>query len=276
MASASTFLICGCKDDNQRTFSAEAQMMDLSVPQNTLKIRDKYDLVVIGGGSAGVSCALEANKLGLSVALVNYVKPSQHGNKWGLGGTCLNVGCIPKFFYHEAANMRRDSKLRKAFGFLGEEKETLVNWTMLSNSVSNYIKSESYRLGILLRTNKIKVFNKYAKFLNENEVALFKYHHEEDGEVKGVLKADNFLIATGERPVTEIEGYEGLWKALSTDDLFRVKKRPKKVLILGGGFSALEVASFMRGLGVDTTCYNRSKFIKSKGKLTVRRGSRIG
>ena len=60
---------------------------------------------MIGGGTGGISCAVEASKLGLSTALFNYVEPSPQGTTWGLGGTCANVGCIPKKLFHRAAHL---------------------------------------------------------------------------------------------------------------------------------------------------------------------------
>lgn len=60
-----------------------------------------YDLVVIGGGSGGLACAKEAARLGQRVACLDFVKPSGMGSKWGLGGTCVNVGCIPKKLMHQ-------------------------------------------------------------------------------------------------------------------------------------------------------------------------------
>ena len=62
-----------------------------------------YDLVVIGGGSGGLATGREAAKYGAKVAILDYVKPSPAGSKWGLGGTCVNVGCIPKKMMHYAA-----------------------------------------------------------------------------------------------------------------------------------------------------------------------------
>ena len=62
-----------------------------------------YDLVVIGGGSGGLACSQEAQKLGAKVAVLDFVKPSPQGSTWGLGGTCVNVGCIPKKLFHTAA-----------------------------------------------------------------------------------------------------------------------------------------------------------------------------
>ena len=62
-----------------------------------------YDLFVIGGGSGGLAAAKEAANLGAKVALADFVKPSPQGTKWGLGGTCVNVGCIPKKLMHFSA-----------------------------------------------------------------------------------------------------------------------------------------------------------------------------
>ena len=64
-----------------------------------------FDLVVIGGGSGGIACAREASKLGARVAMLDFVKPSPQGSSWGLGGTCVNVGCIPKKLMHEAGSI---------------------------------------------------------------------------------------------------------------------------------------------------------------------------
>jgi pyruvate/2-oxoglutarate dehydrogenase complex dihydrolipoamide dehydrogenase (E3) component len=62
-----------------------------------------YDLVVLGGGSGGLAAAKQAAELGANVAVFDYVTPSPKGTKWGLGGTCVNVGCIPKKLMHQAA-----------------------------------------------------------------------------------------------------------------------------------------------------------------------------
>ena len=64
-----------------------------------------YDFFVIGGGSGGLGAAKEAVKFGKKVALADFVKPSPKGSKWGLGGTCVNVGCIPKKMMHFAGTL---------------------------------------------------------------------------------------------------------------------------------------------------------------------------
>lgn len=72
--------------------------MDTASPSGA---SDYYDLVVVGGGSGGLACAKEAARLGQRVACLDFVKPSPAGTKWGLGGTCVNVGCIPKKLMHQ-------------------------------------------------------------------------------------------------------------------------------------------------------------------------------
>lgn len=76
-----------------------------------------YDLIVIGGGSGGLSCSKEASKLGARVAVLDFVKPSPHGSTWGLGGTCVNVGCIPKKLMHTAALMGEHQKHAAEYGW---------------------------------------------------------------------------------------------------------------------------------------------------------------
>ena len=87
------------------------------IPKLPFKTEKEYDVIVIGGGTGGISCAVEASKLGLNTALFNYVDPSPAGSSWGLGGTCLNVGCIPKKLFHRAAYLGYMRKSSVEFGW---------------------------------------------------------------------------------------------------------------------------------------------------------------
>lgn len=75
------------------------------------------DVAVIGGGSGGISFAFEASKLGLQTVLFDYVKESSHGTRWGIGGTCVNVGCIPKKLIHQATIHGEAIKNSKDYGW---------------------------------------------------------------------------------------------------------------------------------------------------------------
>jgi hypothetical protein len=90
----------------ERYRSIRAPLFPLKLYDKTTPRHNKgfmYDLVVIGGGSGGLAASKEAARLGAKVAVLDFVKPTPYGSKWGLGGTCVNVGCIPKKLYHTAA-----------------------------------------------------------------------------------------------------------------------------------------------------------------------------
>ena len=76
-----------------------------------------YDVAVMGGGSAGLAFAFAASKLGLSVVVFDYVEPSARGSRWGLGGTCVNVGCIPKKLMHQSSLLGEGVMNSGAFGW---------------------------------------------------------------------------------------------------------------------------------------------------------------
>jgi thioredoxin reductase (NADPH) len=70
-------------------------------PGSSTQLNNKhFDIAIIGGGTGGLSLAIEAKKLGLNPIIFDYVTPTPHDNKWGLGGCCVNVGCIPKKLFH--------------------------------------------------------------------------------------------------------------------------------------------------------------------------------
>lgn len=81
-----------------------------------------YDLVVIGGGSGGLACSKEAARLGARVAVCDFVTPTPLGVTWGLGGTCVNVGCIPKKLMHRASLLGEGFSDAKSFGWKVPEK----------------------------------------------------------------------------------------------------------------------------------------------------------
>ena len=86
-----------------------------------------YDIIVIGGGSGGLAASKEAAKLGLKVAVYDFVTPTPIGTTWGLGGTCVNVGCIPKKLMHQASILGENLKDAKEFGWqLSEGKNHLA------------------------------------------------------------------------------------------------------------------------------------------------------
>lgn len=94
----------------------------------------EYDLAVIGGGSGGISCGRNAAKLGAKVAVIDFVKPSPYGSKYGLGGTCVNVGCIPKKLMHFSSIQGEYLDLMENAGWNVPEKKS-HDWEKMTKKV---------------------------------------------------------------------------------------------------------------------------------------------
>jgi pyruvate/2-oxoglutarate dehydrogenase complex dihydrolipoamide dehydrogenase (E3) component len=115
----------------------------------------QYDLAVIGGGSGGLACAKAAARLGAKVALFDYVSPSPAGTTWGFGGTCVNVGCIPKKLFHYGSLLGEglhDARKMGWSGVVDEHFRGKHNWEELVGTVRDYVKklNFSYRCVSLL------------------------------------------------------------------------------------------------------------------------------
>jgi thioredoxin/glutathione reductase (selenoprotein) len=212
-----------------------------------------YDLVVIGGGSGGLACSKAAAKLGKKVAVCDFVKPSPAGTTWGLGGTCVNVGCIPKKLMHNASllgeGMNGDAA---AFGWEVPEGGVKHNWETMVSNVQMHIKSLNFGYRAELMSNAVKYYNAYATFKDAHTVEAV----DKKGKVT-TLTADAFLVATGGRPrYPDIPGAKEF--GITSDDIFALKTAPGKTLVVGASYVALECAGFVHGVGFDTTVMMRS------------------
>ncbi|KAJ8606869.1 hypothetical protein CTAYLR_010260 [Chrysophaeum taylorii] len=211
----------------------------------------EYDVVVIGGGSGGLACSQECARLGAKVAVVDFVKPSPAGSRWGLGGTCVNVGCIPKKLMHASAlageAMRDDAA---AFGW-DVARRDVVDWGALRTSVQNHIKGLNFEYRVALREAGIDYLNRLAAFEDAHALEV----RNAKGETSTITAA-RFVVAVGGRP--SALPCEGAEHAVDSDDIFSSKKPPGRTLCVGGGYVALECAGFLAGLGYPVTCMVRS------------------
>merc|ERR1719326_714472 len=123
--------------------------------------QETYDVFVIGGGSGGLAAAKRAADLGAKVACADYIDPSWAGTTWGIGGTCLNVGCIPKKLFHAAALPRESHVLATGLGW---DTKATHNWETMMTLVNNYIKKQNWGHKTDLRSKKVKYFNLLAMF----------------------------------------------------------------------------------------------------------------
>merc|ERR1712137_925216 len=233
------------------------------------KLDGKYDfdLFVVGGGSGGCAAALEAAGIqpaggggSLKLAVADFVKPSPAGTTWGVGGTCVNVGCIPKKLMHIAATKKEDSHDLASYGFSqegGAEVKLQHNWDVMCGGIRAYIQT-SLNQGMLdgFEANGITYYNSYATLKDRHTIQL------DNG--KGVVTtktAKYIMLSTGGRPNNG--GYPGADElCMTSDDLFWLKDPPGKTSVVGAAYIALECAGFLNGLGYDTTVMVRSMLLR--------------
>ncbi|GMS96159.1 hypothetical protein PENTCL1PPCAC_18334 [Pristionchus entomophagus] len=217
----------------------------------------QYDLVVIGGGSGGLAAAKEAAVLGWKVACLDYVKPSPLGTTWGLGGTCVNVGCIPKKLMHQSALLGHSINDARSFGWkLPPKSEITHDWKTLKQNVQDHIASLNWGYRVQLREKTVTYVNGYGVFTGTHEISAT----DKKGKVTK-LTADRFLVATGLRPkYPDIPGAKEL--CVTSDDLFALPYSPGKTLCVGASYVSLECAGFLKGLGYDVTVMVRSILLR--------------
>uniref|UniRef100_A0A670YM66 Thioredoxin reductase 1, cytoplasmic n=2 Tax=Pseudonaja textilis TaxID=8673 RepID=A0A670YM66_PSETE len=215
-----------------------------------------YDLIVIGGGSGGLAASKEAATFGKNVLVLDFVVPTPLGTTWGLGGTCVNVGCIPKKLMHQTALLGQAIKDAPAFGWQLGDKPIKHSWSSLTEAVQNHIGSLNWGYRVALREKKVTYENAYGEFIGPHTIKTTN-----NKGVEKIYTAERFLIATGERPrYLNIPGDKEY--CITSDDLFSLPYCPGKTLVVGASYVALECAGFLAGLGLDVTVMVRSILLR--------------
>lgn len=195
-----------------------------------------FDLFVIGAGSGGVRAARFAAGFGARVA----VAESRY-----LGGTCVNVGCVPKKLLVYGAHFAEDFEQSRGFGWsLGEAK---FDWPTLIANKNREIERLNGIYRNLLINSGVTLLEGHARLLDAHGVEL-------DGKR---YSAKHILIATGGWPhIPDIPGHE---HAIGSNEAFFLEQLPKRVLVVGGGYIAVEFASIFHGMGAQTSLLYRGE-----------------
>jgi glutathione reductase (NADPH) len=199
-----------------------------------------YDLFVIGAGSGGVRAARMAAGLGVRVAVAE--------NRY-LGGTCVNVGCVPKKLFVYAAHFHEDFKAAPGFGWTLPEPQ--FSWQHLRAQKDQEITRLQGIYGNLLAGSGVTVINGQAQLIDAHTVSIAGQHY----------RCGRILIATGGWP--DVPAFPGSEHVVTSNEMFALEALPKRLLIVGGGYIAVEFAGIMHGLGVETTlCYRGDKLLR--------------
>ncbi|MBA1146702.1 glutathione-disulfide reductase [Ectothiorhodospiraceae bacterium WFHF3C12] len=188
-----------------------------------------YDLICIGGGSGGIATARRAAGYGAKVAVIEQSR---------LGGTCVNVGCVPKKVMWNAAHTAELMERAGDFGF--ETGPVALDWSTLRERRAAYIERLNGIYGTNLDKSGVDLYRGQARFVECRTL-------EVDGER---IAADHVVIATGGRPVwPRIPGAE---LGIDSDGFFELTEQPGRVAVVGAGYIAVELAGLLHQLGSDT------------------------
>ena len=190
---------------------------------------EEFDYISIGGGSGGIASANRASMHGKKCAIIEAKD---------LGGTCVNVGCVPKKVMWYAGHIAEAFHYAKDYGF--EFEQTGFNWSQLVKERQAYIGRIHQSYDRVLGKNNVKVINGYAKFIDKNTV-----------EVNGQqYRAKHITIAVGGTPV--IPDIPGSEHGIDSNGFFELNEQPKRVAVVGAGYIAVELAGVMHALGSET------------------------
>ena len=196
--------------------------------------RYQYDLFVIGGGSGGIRAARLSSNFGARVAIAE--------EKY-LGGTCVNVGCVPKKLFFYASHFSEEFNCSESYGWYINNNKFV--WDDLIKNKNKEIKRLNTVYQKILDHNNVKVFEDHAKIIDPHTVKINNKN----------ITAKYIMIATGGWPyVPNIEGKEF---AITSNEAFFLETLPKKIIIVGGGYIAVEFASIFKGLSIETSLIYR-------------------
>ncbi|ADZ91183.1 glutathione-disulfide reductase [Marinomonas mediterranea] len=190
----------------------------------------QYDLFVIGAGSGGVRASRVAASKGYKVAVAESS---------ALGGTCVNIGCVPKKLFVYGAEFSHIAKDAKGYGWSFSQPS--FDWKTLRDNKTKEIERLNGIYGNLLRSPGVEIIEGHGKLIDAHTV-----------EVAGnTYTAERILIAVGATPF--VPNFPGNEHVVVSDNMFYLDELPSKALVVGGGYIAVEFAGILKGLGVDVS-----------------------
>ncbi|MDC3082537.1 dihydrolipoyl dehydrogenase [Candidatus Pelagibacter sp.] len=196
---------------------------------------EKFDVTVIGGGPAGYVCAIRLSQLGLKTACIE--------SRGSLGGTCLNIGCIPS---KSLLNMSESFHRAKNFSNIGiETGEIKLNLEKMMSNKDSSVATLTKGVEFLFKKNKVTYIKGIGSFNEKNEILV----KNDKSEMK--IKTDKTIISTGSEPLS-LPGIDfDEKKILSSTGALNISKLPKKMVVVGGGYIGLEMGSVWSRLGTE-------------------------
>ncbi|MDO9476503.1 MAG: glutathione-disulfide reductase [Pseudohongiella sp.] len=198
-----------------------------------------FDFFVIGAGSGGVRAARTAAALGARTAIAE---------QRFFGGTCVNVGCIPKKLYTYAAQFAHQWRDAKAYGWVTDELPAF-DWQILKDNKDKEIKRLNGIYQNILESAGVTIIEGRAELTGPNSLRVGDKH----------ITARHILIATGGKP--SLPDVPGIELAINSDGFFELTEQPKRAMVVGAGYIATELAGVFAGLGSDVHLVHRGNIL---------------
>lgn len=231
---------------------------------------NQYDVIVIGSGPGGYVSAIRCSQLGLKTAVVEKYST--------LGGTCLNVGCIPSKALLDSSEHYHNAV--KSFSDHGIEIDTpVVNFEQMVARKQSVVDMTCDGVKFLMDKNKIDVYHGMGSFQDSTKVVVTK----EDKSTE-VIEGKNIIIATGSKPVELPFAKFDKERIISSTEALKLKEVPKHLIVIGGGVIGLELGSVYARLGAEVTVVEYASSLiptmdatmgKELGKVMKKLGSKI-
>ena len=200
---------------------------------------DDFDLLVIGAGSGGIAAARRAAQYGAKVGIVESDR---------LGGTCVNRGCVPKKLMVYASHFPNGFEESAGYGWtVGESHFDRLKMITAVNNEVDRLNGVYQRM---LDNSNVNVYQGFAKFIDSHTIEI--------GEQK--ITAEKILIAVGGKPVKP-DNITGIEYTITSREIFHLKEQPQRIVIIGGGYIAVEFACILHGLGTEVTVVIRREKI---------------
>ncbi|HLH86176.1 MAG TPA: mercury(II) reductase [Thermoplasmataceae archaeon] len=204
---------------------------------------EQYDIVILGRGAASFSAAIKASELTGGEARIAMIGFGP------IGGTCVNVGCVPSKYLLEASHRVFDPGIPRIKGISGQKID--FNFAAVMKGLRDFVKSarEGKYEGVIKSYSNVTVFEGKGRFVSEDTIEVVN----NEGRMSAKLKGSSIIVAVGSKPaIPKIPGLDGV-QFLTSDNIWRIESLPKSVTVIGGGSIGIELGQALLHFGSEVT-----------------------
>ena len=200
---------------------------------------DSYDVVVIGSGPGGYVSAIRCSQLGMKTAIIEKYTT--------MGGTCLNVGCIPSKALLDSSHHFEEASKNFSNHGININGEISLDFSKMISRKNDVVSQTTKGIEFLMKKNNIKVYNGFGSFVDKNKVKI----KSSDEEI--VIESKNIIIATGSKPASLPFIKLDKERVITSTEALNLKEIPKHLIIIGGGVIGLELGQVYKRLGAEVS-----------------------